>query len=434
MFSLGRTYPDAKSLFTAWLQPLESLKDDCLVVVDTNVLLVPYTINPKTLDDVRNAYRSLIDQDRLHIPGHVAREFAKNRTQKIEELFQQLSRKRSKLSNLHSGRYPLLEPLPEYKHTLELEKKLDETLKQYRESIDKILGHVRAWTWNDPVSLMYSDLFDPRIVTDPAFAESYVREELDRRQEFRIPPGYKDASKDDSGVGDLLIWLTILQLGEEKKKHLLFVSGDEKSDWWHRSEREALYPRFELTDEYRRASNGKSFHITKFSTFLDLFGAERRVVEEVRQSEVRALTPRDTRHREFQRQIALAEIAVADWASREFAASEVETSRHRFPDMVVENNDGDRVGIEVAAVRRENVPSGFWMRRVMEKALRGYYEVGKDEIQAFAIALVTDSEAEAENILARLERTTQDFPPVNVYVGFLVGGSRFVEVGEVQFE
>jgi hypothetical protein len=90
-----------------------------------------------------------------------------------------------------------------------------------------------------------------------------------------IPPGYKDEGKEQNAIGDYLIWLTILDIGKSKQLPVLFVSGDEKSDWYHQSESQALYPRYELVDEYRRASGGHQFHMVNFSGFLDLFGATR---------------------------------------------------------------------------------------------------------------------------------------------------------------
>jgi hypothetical protein len=102
-----------------------------------------------------------------------------------------------------------------------------------------------------------------------------------------IPPGYKDSGKEDRGIGDFLIWLTILEAGKTRKKSLLFVSGEEKSDWFHKSEGRTLYPRYELVDEYRRSSEGQSFHMVSFSQFLNMYGASESTVEEVREEETR---------------------------------------------------------------------------------------------------------------------------------------------------
>ena len=49
-----------------------------------------------------------------------------------------------------------------------------------------------------------------------------------------------------------------------------------------------MYPRYELVDEFRRTSDGQSFHIVSFSEFLTLFGASPQVVEEVHREETQA--------------------------------------------------------------------------------------------------------------------------------------------------
>src|SRR5262249_54130348 len=102
---------------------------------------------------------------------------------------------------------------------------------------------------------------------------------------YKLPPGYKDAGKDDEGIGDLLIWQTILEVAKTHGKSVIFVSADQKPDWWSKSEGSALYPRYELIDEFRRISLGQSFHIIRFSGFLDLYGASKEVVKEVQREE-----------------------------------------------------------------------------------------------------------------------------------------------------
>src|SRR6266404_3398557 len=268
---LNESFPEASAIFSVFLSPLKSILKDSIFVLDTNVLLVPYTVNAKSLEDIKGTYAKLIKKKQLIVPAQVSREFAKNRAKKIAELFQLLSRKRNKVSALHDGGYPLLKPIPAYSDLLSIEKEIDEKAAEYRKAIDKILSHIRSWRWDDPVSTIYRELFDPTIIVESPESWTEMEIDLKRRVSNRIPPGFKDASKDDGGIGDLLIWRTILHLGQTRKSHVVFVSGDEKADWWLRSEGEALYPRFELVDEFRRISEGREFHIVKFSELLELF-------------------------------------------------------------------------------------------------------------------------------------------------------------------
>lgn len=424
-FHLTEAYPDASSIFAVSLPSLEQSRDEALIVLDTNVLLIPYTINPKSLDDIKRTYIRLINEGRLFIPAQVAREFAKNRANKIGELFQQLSRKRNKLDSLQVGRYPLLEPLTEYKELLEFEKDIDEKVKQYRRAIGDILNHIRSWRWNDSVSLLYRELFQPSVIVDTPMTNSEIEGDLKRRNVNRIPPGFKDSSKPDQGVGDLVIWHTILHLGRERKKTVIFVSGEEKTDWWHRSEGEPLYPRFELVDEFMRISDNKAFHIAKFSQLLDIFGAEEQVVAEVRKEEVvRRAVPS---HGDFMGFIRLAEQAVYSWLQNRFPSDQI-IKKLRFPEFVVELTNNKRIGIEVKAFR--NSPPSMLAHRIRDFAYRGYYEINEGDLDGFILVLVIQDEAVARQAVAPVERAVERIPQIDLVVGTLDSAGAFVSIAE----
>lgn len=281
-FISNRVFPDAKAVFSRETKPVSDVKDNALIVLDTNALLVPYTVGKEGLDKIRDTYAAIRKQERLYVPGQVAREFAKNRSKKLAELSQQFNQKMSDASLPKKGTYPLLESFGEYQGLVELENQVGDMLKKYRENLKTILDLIKNWTWNDPVSTMYSELFAGDVVFDLDIqSEDEVLKDLRHRKTHSLPPGYKDASKDDEGIGDLLIWLTILEIAKSKKTHLIFVSGDEKTDWWHRSNGQPLYPRYELVSEFQQHSDGSSFHIISFAKFLELFGASRDIVKEV---------------------------------------------------------------------------------------------------------------------------------------------------------
>src|SRR5262249_20209665 len=88
---LQSVYPDAAAIFAFEPEPLKAVIADCLVVLDTNVLLVPYNTGKESLEQIRKTYASLVKQNRLVVPGRVAREFAQNRSEKLKTVFQQVS-------------------------------------------------------------------------------------------------------------------------------------------------------------------------------------------------------------------------------------------------------------------------------------------------------------------------------------------------------
>ena len=100
--------------------------------------------------------------------------------------------------------------------------------------------------------------------------------------ENKIAPGYKDSGKDDDGLGDIIIWNTLLEIGSDKKSDVVFVSNDQKSDWFYKHDRLALYPKYELLDEFRRTSKGKTLHIISFTKFLEIQNANPKTLVEMK--------------------------------------------------------------------------------------------------------------------------------------------------------
>src|SRR5205807_3129997 len=92
----------------------------------------------------------------------------------------------------------------------------------------------------------------------------------------RIPPGFNDAQ-----IGDFRIWKVILHVGTERKKSVIFVSGEEKNDWVRKSGDTIIAPRYELIDEYRRASGNQGFYVLSLAELLKLFGASEDSIREV---------------------------------------------------------------------------------------------------------------------------------------------------------
>lgn len=285
IFIANSVYANAEKIFSLAVKSIDEIKDTCVFMLDTNALLVPYTASSESFDKIKSVYSALIGQKRLIIPGQVAREFAKNRPEKIKDIFQQLNDEKSKTHKLSTKSYPLLNNVQEYRDALNIENQINDLIKDYGEKISQLQAKIRNWTWNDPVSSTYNQLFTSSVIFDLKFDEDEVRKELTRRYEHKIPPGYKDGGKPDAGVGDLLIWYTILEIARTENKDAVFVSGDEKTDWFYQSISQSLYPRFELVIEFARETNGKSFHILKLSEFLNLQGVERTIVEEVEEIE-----------------------------------------------------------------------------------------------------------------------------------------------------
>lgn len=296
-FVRNQTIVDPKVVFTWKPKAVRDIKDKCIIVLDTNVLLIPYTVGKHTLGEISGVYERLAKQKRLIVPAQVAREFAYNRVAKQSEMLQSLASTRAKLVPPDLKPYPLLDMLDEYSVLKENVSEARSKLDAAQETLKKLIEKLSSAEWDDPVSDVYSRVLGGSI-HDIEIDEQKLKDDLKYRFDHKIPPGYKDAAKEDSGVGDLLIWKTILDIGSTRNSDLMFVTGEEKSDWWHLFEKRPLAIRHELVEEYRRVSGGKTFQMLKLSDLLELFNVPEEVVTEVKGSELEEIqkAPATIRH------------------------------------------------------------------------------------------------------------------------------------------
>ncbi|EII2984701.1 DUF4935 domain-containing protein [Vibrio parahaemolyticus] len=284
VFALEQIFPDASGIFTPSYKKLNDSFQESLIVLDTNVLLLPYSMSNESLTRLKDLYSDLIKNERLFIPNRVAREFASNRNRKLCDIHNSvLSQNKGKAKN--ELKYPILESLEEKKEVDQAYQKLVDAQVEFYAAINKLASTISSWEWGDPVSSIYSELFHDNIFIDHKLDDKTLVDELNRRFELKIPPGYKDSKKDDSGVGDLAIWLSLVELGSRKSKDIIFVTEDVKSDWWNKSNGSEFLPRFELIDEFRRESKGGTLHIIRLSKLLELFSVQKDVIQEAKEAE-----------------------------------------------------------------------------------------------------------------------------------------------------
>ncbi|MEH3116817.1 MAG: PIN-like domain-containing protein [Methylorubrum populi] len=286
-FLLGRLYPEAHNVF----QPaaaLDPTSGDVLIALDTNALLLPYQMGKGDLADLAGVYSRIAGEGRLFIPEQVAREFIKNRDRKLADMVHALDERISKMTGWDAQVSPLL--LEGFADGDALDKAAAghrEAAKAYLEQLRRLTGHMKGWRGDDPVTRLYAGVFGSGQTVAPAESNEQVIEELEYGIRHRVPPGYKDAAKEDQGIGDVLIWLSLLHLGRTQRKDLIFVTGEEKADWFVRSGGKRLYPRPELVDAYRRVS-GRSLRLSSLHDLLKEMAAPAGLVADVADAEATA--------------------------------------------------------------------------------------------------------------------------------------------------
>jgi hypothetical protein len=301
-FPLSVCFPDAAAIFNRRHKNFDEIKGDCLVALDTNVLLAPYSLSDKDIAQIETVYQSLSQAGRLMIPAQVAREFARHRSTKLGDLVKTLQDQMSRTGSPLSTKFSFLKLVPEYANALKLSEEVEQKEKELARTLRAVLEKVRSWESNDPIWELYRKYFGSFVTELNAGDEKNLPDELKFRNLHSIPPGYKDEKKADGGSGDLIIWKTILQEGKKRQANIIFVTIDQKPDWWTQSASSPLYPRFELLEEFGAVTGGKSVMLMRFSDFLEKFGAEETVVKEVKRVEDQAAVAADPEE-EFPRRI-----------------------------------------------------------------------------------------------------------------------------------
>ena len=200
-FILKMVYPDTEFIFRKQRKNLKEISKEALYVLDTNALLAPYKTGSDDIKKIGETYKKLIEAERLYVPNHVIREFARRRSTSISELFTNIYQHLSTIQSVKELKYPILGGMEAYENFLATRNALKDILKQYKDRLNELKEGIASWNWSDPVSDMYSKYFRPEILIDTNEEnEEALLKEYSERLEFNIPPGNKDKTKDDTCI------------------------------------------------------------------------------------------------------------------------------------------------------------------------------------------------------------------------------------------
>lgn len=238
-------------------EELKTMLRDGTIVLDTNVLLDLYKFTPSTREHLLHILEQM--KEKLWIPYHVGKEYQRNRSKKIEEQIESYA-------NLVKAISAWAHALDNFKqHPFVNHEQLSTNVRKFAESQVSLMkdNALKQFESEDPstpfrdecekIHQRISNLFDGKVGNSPSQAGYIALKELSqKRYASKMPPGYKDSSEkgNHSNYGDAIIWLQLLEKGRECKGQYIFVTGEKKDDWWHRSKsKEVLAPRKELIEE-----------------------------------------------------------------------------------------------------------------------------------------------------------------------------------------
>jgi predicted nucleic-acid-binding protein len=284
-FYLHQLFDNAHGYFASQQPSLKSLSERCVFVLDTNVLLALYRVGKTPIANVAEIFKKLSADSRLFVPERALREFLKNRHIVVKEAFDLICTTKKRLAEISAVVSPMLEGIPEYNSLQAEYEKFKSPKADYVKALSAIEELLTDWGWDDGVSKLLATV----ITVDRVLKNSQKKDEsvadLNWRITHKIPPGYKDAHKIDSGIGDMLIWHSLLEFANAKKCDVIFVTNDEKPDWVISTQDTAIMPRPELCGEFY-SRTGKHFGMVVLSKFLRLMNAQLATVEAAEKVEV----------------------------------------------------------------------------------------------------------------------------------------------------
>lgn len=213
---------------------------ETLIFIDTNILAYLFKLHAGARQEFFDWAVSAINQQRLYLPAWCAGEYLA----KVRE------------GSLHSytpkskGDDQPRKALEAMLDTAALF--VDETVLRSAEfpgsRNDYLLGFRAAIDGLKQYTQAFKHQFDPDKIhaeieehLGPAVLQSAIASLCDRaakegpsRIEHRLPPGFRDDGKPENRLGDLIVWMEILEYSLTRKadfKQVLFLTNDEKPDW-----------------------------------------------------------------------------------------------------------------------------------------------------------------------------------------------------------
>lgn len=250
----------------------EKVWQNGVIVFDTNVLLNLYRYNEETRNELLKLMKSY--QNRLWMPYQVALEFLANCEAVKTWLHKGYKELTGQVDECKKSFFKFLDNnFAKHKHINreELVQLFDQQLQPIKDKLSEWEMNAPDFDKDDVVKNKILSMYDKRVGNDyncDELLEIYAKGKI--RYENKIPPGYKDDTRDKREMGgrhvygDLIVWMQIMDYAEANKKDVIFVGEDLKEDWWEKDDGKINKPRQELLDEFRyRTGREIVFHTQK---------------------------------------------------------------------------------------------------------------------------------------------------------------------------
>jgi hypothetical protein len=245
--SASRSNPPAtRGLFDGYEEYKTASKEDYrgvllrgLVVPDTSVLLNLYRYSTRARTLFLTAFAEL---KTIWLPNQIQDEFWRNRLFVIRDSREITARTTANLEQKSRELISTIgswansrgaDPIIKAELTIIVELALKQLSARLAEITEKDAADVPEDTNEDPVIAAFERIFAGK-VGPPFNKDEYITaiQEANRRIEAKEPPGYRDKGKGFTPQGDYLLWNQVLTEAGRRRSDVLFITGDQKDDWW----------------------------------------------------------------------------------------------------------------------------------------------------------------------------------------------------------
>jgi hypothetical protein len=258
-----------RKLFPGYYSPskdeFDIIWEKGIFIFDTNVLLDLYRFSEATVEALVSLMESI--KDRIWLPFQVTKEYHSNLNTVISD---QIRKYESTIKSLTEFKKQMDEkrnhPFLSDALTVEIESfctKFDKELVRKKDIVKQLI-------LKNPIKEKIADLIENNVgkrLTQEEVQKIIV--EGEQRYKDRVPPGFGDIKKVSPGkYGDLILWKEILRKNSEIDIPILFVTGDNKDDWYFKEFGMTIGPRPELVDEFK-AVKDNLFYMYPTDKFLE---------------------------------------------------------------------------------------------------------------------------------------------------------------------
>ena len=221
-----------------------------IIIIDTNVILNFYRYS----DQTRNTMWTILEhlKNRIWMPYQVGVEYVKNRKNvidKVEESLTKIEAEINKQLDIAKGKLQEVDK-KDIKCKEQIIKLIDGTNSKISNLINTEKKQQNSFAKNDIVLNKILKLFENRCGKKETEEKlEIIKKEAKRREENKIPPGYKDRKKGEN-YGDYYIFQSMIEKAKEEKKDIIFITDDEKEDWYLKQNGINLGGRPELLQEF----------------------------------------------------------------------------------------------------------------------------------------------------------------------------------------